>query len=157
MLSLVLLCTSAMTTGASATVSDAFVVPLPVNSLAAWVARNPSAIAHAAGSQVVWRRGNEFQVSRKTPRGTVEATMRDDIRKIQGGYQYACRLVPGSSDELEAYSLDCTLTAAGPGKSLLSIRVRSTLTDSMRVRDWQLERSMRQSLERVRTLFEGLR
>lgn len=153
MLSLVLLCALPLS-GASASVSDTIVVPLPTDSLAAWVARNSTTIARATGSQVVWRRGNEFAVSRPTSRGTVTAVLKDDIRKIPGGYQYACRLVPGSSDKLLAYELDCTLTRIDAGRSRLDIRVRSTV--AFMVPDRALERQMRQSLERVEELFEGL-
>lgn len=140
--------------GASAQVSDAFVVPVPVDSLAAWVSRNPSVIARAAGSQVTWRRGSQFGVSRATSRGYVTATMQDDIRRIPGGYQYACRLVPGTSDKLLAYELDCSLTAVGSTQSRLTIRVRSTV--AFMVPDRALERQMRSSLEKVKDLFEGL-
>ena len=140
--------------GASAQVSDSFLVPIPVDSLAAWVARNPSTIARAAGSQVLWRRGNQFAVSRRTPRGEVRAVMQDEIQRVQGGYRYTCNLVHGSSSEVESYRLDCTLTQARIGQSLLSIRVQSSV--SLRVRDFQLERQMRQSVEKVRQLFESL-
>lgn len=141
--------------GVTGTVSDSFTVPVPVDSLAQWVAKNPSVIASAAGSQVHWRQGNQFSVSRRTPRGTVHATMQDEIRRIPGGYQYSCTVVPGSSDTLEAYQLSCQLVAADSGHSRLSIHVQSTV--SMRVQQWQLERSMRQSLERVRMMFERMR
>jgi hypothetical protein len=154
MLSSVLLCACVTVAGATASVSDAFVVPLPTDSLAAWVAKNPTTIARAAGSQVVWRRGNQFAISRQTQRGIVTATMRDDIRKIPGGYQYACRLVPGSSEKLLAYELDCTLTAVNATTSRLTIRVTSSV--AFMVPDRALERQMRQGLERVRELFTGI-
>ena len=138
--------------GVTGTVSDSFTVPLPVDSLAKWVASNPSVIASAAGSQVVWRQGNQFHVRRSTPRGAVEATMQDKIERIPGGYKYSCSLAPGPPGVLQAYQLDCQLVDAGSGRSRLSIHVQSTV--NMRVQPWQLERSMRQSLAKVRELFE---
>jgi hypothetical protein len=146
---------SSPSAGVTGTVDAQFTVSVPVDRLAEWVASHANTIAERAGSRVEWRNGNEFHVVRSTPRGPVEATLKDDIRRIPGGYQYACRLVPGSSDELEAYALDCTLVALDARRSRLTIKVQSTV--SMRVRDWQLERSMRQSLEKVRALFEGLK
>jgi hypothetical protein len=145
---------SAVLLGASAQVSDSFVVPVSVDSLAAWVSRNPSVIARAAGSQVTWRREKQFGVSRATSRGFVTATMQDDIRRIPDGYQYACRLVPGSSKTLLAYELDCTLMAVDSMRSRMTIRVQSRVV--FMVSDRAIERQMRESLEKVRALFEGL-
>ncbi len=146
---------SAVLIGASATVSDTFVVPVSPDALAAWVVRNSATITRAAGSQIISVHGNQFTVTRRTPRGTVEATMQATARRRQdGGLDYQCRLVPGSSDELTEYRLDCSLIPAG-GRTRLSVRVFSEVT--LRVRDFQLERSMRDSLGKVRALFESLR
>lgn len=145
---------SACLAGASASVQDSFVVPVPLDRLGAWVSRHSGVIARAAGSQVIWRNGCLFRVRKQTPRGIVEATMQDDIHRTANGYEYECRLVPGSSDSLREYRLNCRLTALDSTRTQLTIRVHAEV--ALRVRDAQLERSMRSSLQAVRETFISL-
>lgn len=140
--------------GASASVEDSFVVSVPLDRLGVWISRHSETIARAAGSQVIWRNGRQFRIRKQTPRGTVEATVQDDIHRIPNGYRYECRLVPGSSDSLREYRLDCRLTALDSTHTQLTIRVYADA--ALRVRDAQLERSMSSSLQAVRETLISL-
>ncbi len=159
MLSSVVLCSvlalGAGGRGATGELSGSLVVPIAVDPLVEWVARNPSVIASAAGSKVEWRNGNQFRIGRPTQRGTIQATMEDRIDRIHNGYQYSCNLVPGSSVVLRDYKLVCKIVAISESQSKLTIQVKSSVT--LRITDRQLTDNMEESLRKVLTLFYRLR
>lgn len=154
LLSAVMLCAQP-----SGKVDDQFFVNVPPKPLIDWVASNTEKITEAAGSKILQRTGTRFWVYRHTPRGAIQAMLEESVSQTTCGYEYGCKLVPGTSSAMTAYSLKCTLVAArlpdGRSGSLITISVSSTL--NLRVRDFQIDAQMRKSIQQVRTLLQSLR
>lgn len=152
---LALLCLIAsVNLGASAQVQDSFVVNVPVSDLAVWLSGNSDRIATAAGSHVTRISAREIAIQKSTPRGYVRARLSETLDAIPGGYAYRARLIPGTSDTLTFYVMECTLLPEGAGASRVSITVTSAVT--MRVRDAQMRSAMRDNMRSVRAFLQSL-
>ena len=140
---------------ASGNVSDTFALSVTPERLVAWVQQHHSDIVRATGSEVVWNRGRRMCVQRATLRGTIWGVLEGTLTAAEdGGYRYACETAKGElQGGLRDYQLQVTVKPIN-GKSQVNIQVRAVV--DLRVRDYQVQNRMQESLQRVRSLLQSV-